>query len=73
MWKLKYFKCFVRRMNDLSGKRIGKRVKDNVEAQLLRAKMREVWCEENMRRNWRKRKHGQWKRPPKGGECNGLT
>ena len=47
MWKLECFTFFVRRMSDLNGKRIGKRMKeDDVETKLL-VKMLEACYEEN--------------------------
>ena len=43
MWKLRCFKYCVRRVSDLNGKRIGKRMKeDDVEVKML-----EACCEEN--------------------------
>ena len=44
MWKLRCFKYCVRRVSDLNGKRIGKRMKeDDVEVKML-----EACCEENV-------------------------
>ena len=43
MWKLRCYKYCVRRVSDLNGKRIGKRMKeDDVEVKML-----EACCEEN--------------------------
>ena len=46
-WKSKCFKYFAQKVNDLHGKRNGKRVKDDDVELQLRAKMLEVRCEEH--------------------------